>query len=233
VYPSHKVNLTNSTINNLFEGFILESGDITIDPSGISGPGNSVNYINLEDTTCYNRSTKYLSIQDDINISVNNVYRDLVIHIDNGTLNIFNSTISSLLMKFDSIATLNNCTFEGFDGTMSQMSLLIQMGAYPITCYDTSSITISNSTKIPSQIGIQFHEYSELMIEDSYVELIHVLSGAKISASNAEISQIFVNAYRPEEYSVVLNNSTIGNLITYSWNFIQFSLSSKFTKPIF
>ncbi|MBD3214019.1 MAG: hypothetical protein GF311_15525 [Candidatus Lokiarchaeota archaeon] len=233
-YPHHKVNLTNSTINNLYEGFILGSGDIDIDPSGISGAGNSVNYITLEDTTCYNRSTKYLTIKDDINVSINNIYRGLVIHIDNGTLHVFNSTISSLQMKFDSIATLNNCSFEDIENGFSHLALIFGMGNTLITCCDNSKVIICNNTKISNQyFGIQMFEFSEILIEDSQVKIVDIYNGAKLNALNSEISQIIVYAYRPEGYSVTLNNSTLQNLITFSWNFTKTGETNMFTGAIF
>ncbi|MBD3354002.1 MAG: hypothetical protein GF364_21145 [Candidatus Lokiarchaeota archaeon] len=93
-------------------------------------------------------------------------------------------------------------------------------------CYDNSSLYIFNNTKIPNQLGIQFYGNSEVIIDNSFVELVNILEGAKLMISNSDISQIIVNAYRLEEYSVKINKSTIDTLITYSWSFIHIDLIS-------
>lgn len=218
LYPTQKVNVTNSTMISLYEGIKLESNNIEISPAGIFGPGTYTNNLEFNNSVVLNQSYRYIFINGDINVTIEDLDNEFVIEIANGSLTLFNSTLGSIQMRHGSEITLNNCSYPGLEGGfISSVALFFAMGQQAATCHDNSRLYITNGTTIHHTKYIVLQNYSEVIIEDSITGIISIYSEAQLIISESEIYQIQLSGHRIDAYSLELYHCTIDNLKTSSW----------------
>ena len=222
--PSSKVDIINSSIENLYEGIRFQTGTNYFNSSGIFGAIAS-NYLNTSGSLISNRTYKYIEIIGDTKVILEDLHNIFSIVIESGNLTVNNCTIGSLQMRNNAIVYLENCSFPDIE--IFSLMLLIMLSPQGITCYDNSQLYINNSIISDGNIIMLFNA-AQITITNSEIFCILLFQESRAVISYSEIWMIRVTASSLAGYALNILHSSTEYLTTNSWNCHSVSINLLF-----
>jgi len=222
--PSSKVDIINSSIENLYEGIRFQTGTNYFNSSGIFGAIAS-NYLNTSGSLISNRTYKYIEIIGDTKVILEDLHNIFSIVIESGNLTVNNCTIGSLQMRNNAIVYLENCSFPDIE--IFSLMLLSMLSPQGITCYDNSQLYINNSIISDGNIIMLFNA-AQITITNSEIFCILLFQESRAVISYSEVWMIRVTASSLAGYALNILHSSTEYLTTNSWNCHSVSINLLF-----
>ena len=212
---SSKLDVINCSIDILYEGIKFKSGIGYFNSSGFFG-GASSNNLNISNSIIYNRTIKYIDIEGDASVTINDSHDFLVIVVETGNLIMNNCTMDSLQLRNDAIATINNCSTKDFGiyGTL----LLSILGPQAFICTGTSQLYLNN-TKIRDGYILMLTGNSNASIEYSQVFGLYVYQHSSVVTNHSDFWIISVASSLSESYTLSVLSSSVESLSTIGWKY--------------
>jgi len=214
--PSSKVDIINSSIENLYEGIRFQTGINYFNSSGVFGAGLILNYLNISGSLISNRTYKYIEIMGDAKVIIEDMHNFFSIIIESGNLTVNNCTIESLQMRNNAIVYLKNCSNSNVGSFGS--AFLSQLGPQFITCFDNSQLYINNSI-FSDGCMIMFYNAAQTTITNSVIFGFYLLHESRAIISYSEVLMIRVTASSLAGYALNILHSSTEYLITNSWKY--------------
>jgi len=213
--PSAKVDIIDCSIDMLYDGITIQGGINYLNSSGIFGSGIVHNSLNLTNSVISNSTNKFIDIEGDASVEVEDIHDLLSIVIESGNLTLTNSTFDSLQLRNNAIVHLDNCsTPEG--GGFTMLSALLNPPAFIVT--DNSHLYLNNS-RITDKFMLTIMQSAQATISYSEIFGISVLQESKAVISFSEFYLIRISSFSPSDYAATLMNCQIENLASFGWTY--------------
>ena len=215
VPQSSKLDVINCSIDIIYEGIKFESGKGYFNSSGLFG-GVSSNNLNISNSIIYNQTIKYIDIEGDASVTINDNHNFLDIIVETGILIMNNCTMDSLQLRNDAVATINNCSTKDFGiyGTL----LLSILGPQAFICTGNSQLYL-NHTKIRDGYILMLSGNSNASIEYSQVFGLYIYQHSSALIHHSDFWIISVASCALESYALSLLHCSVENLSTIGWKY--------------
>ena len=215
VPQSSRLDVINCSIDIIYEGIKFESGKGYFNSSGFFG-GVSSNNLNISNSIIYNRTIKYVDIEGDALVMINDIHDFLNIVVENGNLIVNNCTMDSLQLRNDALASVINCSTKEF-GIYGSLLMSI-LGPQAFVCTGNSQIYL-NDTYIREGYILMLLGNSNATIEYSHIFGLYVYQQSSAIIHHSDFWIISIASFSLESYALSLFHCSVESLSTIGWKY--------------
>jgi len=215
VPQSSKLDVINCSIDVIYEGIKFQSGNGYLNSSGFFG-GMISNNLNISNSIIYNRTLKYIDIEGNALVIIDDIHNFLNIIVETGNLIMNNSTMDSLQLRNDAVASINNCSTKDF-GTYGSI-LLNMLGPQAFVCTGSSQIFL-NHTIIRDGYLLMLLGNSNASIEYSQIFGVYIYQHSRAIFHHSSFWIISIASSLLENYALSLLHCSVEALSTIGWKY--------------